>query len=1210
MELVTTLLSLLLLTQSVISVPRDLLYPYGPEAFDRQLPNEDEGASPEIELTVPIAFFDEIYNSIYVNINGILSFVTEIPNFFNVQFPLEYPVIAPLYTDVDIRGGGAVYYRETQEETLLRRASETIVYAFSKGQNFRATSLFIVTWQDVGYFENGSDKANTFQVVIASSGEESYVFLLYADHGVQWIQGKGKSSRPDARAQAGIISGDGRMVALRGSGTDQVLNLDNTEYANTQVATSCLRGVTECHSKAQCIDYRPGFCCLCQDGFYGNGRNCLQDEIPLRVNGKVTGSLNNVRLEEMDLQSYVVTTDGRTYTAISRVPEELGIDMQSLNVLGTSIAWLFAKPIKSSKNGYELTGGVYNHTTELTFPQSGHRVTVLQRFFGLDVFDQLRTEVTINGHVPAIPPDTRIEMDDYEEKLTRVSPGVVKSYFTRKLRMGGEGGLEVPMTVDQTMEYEECAAHPPDVTTLRLKHNRNYILYESREKIVRFAMTSKITPLGELPSCTDVRCHPAAECIELPSGVPECRCRDGFTGNGLQCHPDKETHTPGGDDTNSCHIAHNCSPYAACNFDGPSYSCVCLPGYQGDGYSCEASTVYHGHGTPRPTCLLEVCWCPAGFQYEKHGHSCETITDLENTTDDDIDEDADDRTVSCNVLSNCHPHAQCIYKRHLGQYRCECNAGYEGDGYECSEIELSCSEVDICHMNASCVSDSQTGKYICTCNPGLDGDGTSYCYPSGDCNSLSDCSSNAQCLYNHVANKYQCLCNVGFNGDGRTCELDREGACGRCHEYAECQYRQDTRQFQCECQAGYVGDGRSECEREKPGCNVLNDCGNHAECAFNQREGGYRCRCRDGYKGDGHRCVPSITCDQDRSICDENAECIPENRQYVCRCRDGFAGDGLTCRAAQSHEGQFLLLNQGMATLRIPFKPTFNNRGRPIQIQYYQTAVGIDIDCLEGRVYWGDVNGKTIKSCKYDGADRENFLAKDIGAPEGVAVDWISRNIYWTDSTLKRVEVASIDLPRRRKVLVSEGLVNPRGIAIHAGQGKLFWSDWNRESPKIEQSNMDGSSRTIIVREGLQLPNSLAVDIERDELCWADAGTKNIACIGIRNNFRRTVVSECSYPFGLAISNSHYYWTDWATKKVESAARPTGELLDALEVPLGGSGSLFGIVAVPDKCPRLSNACQADDPCPEGYLCLPNGRGGRSCVCSEGEEGAQCNDIV
>ena len=41
---------------------------------------------------------------------------------------------------------------------------------------------------------------------------------------------------------------------------------------------------------------------------------------PLRVTGKVFGELNGVQLTEVDLHSYVLTADGRTYTALSRVP--------------------------------------------------------------------------------------------------------------------------------------------------------------------------------------------------------------------------------------------------------------------------------------------------------------------------------------------------------------------------------------------------------------------------------------------------------------------------------------------------------------------------------------------------------------------------------------------------------------------------------------------------------------------------------------------------------------------------------------------------------------------------------------------------------------------------------------------------------------------------------------------------------------------------
>lgn len=58
---------------------------------------------------------------------------------------------------------------------------------------------------------------------------------------------------------------------------------------------------------------------------------------------------------------------------------------------------------------------------------------------------------------------------------------------------------------------------------------------------------------------------------------------------------------------------------------------------------------------------------------------------------------------------------------------------------------------------------------------------------------------------------------------------------------------------------------------------------------------------------------------------------------------------------------------------------------------------------------------------------------------------------------------------------------------------KVFWADWNREAPKIEWANMDGSNREVFV-EGprVKLPNSLSLDFSTDELCWADAGTFSI----------------------------------------------------------------------------------------------------------------------
>lgn len=82
-------------------------------------------------------------------------------------------------------------------------------------------------------------------------------------------------------------------------------------------------------------------------------------DVPLRVIGRISGMINNVEFPSRDLQCYVQTKDGRTYTALSRVPDEIGVTFQLLGNLGGVIGWLFAKPVGETKNGYELTGTVY-----------------------------------------------------------------------------------------------------------------------------------------------------------------------------------------------------------------------------------------------------------------------------------------------------------------------------------------------------------------------------------------------------------------------------------------------------------------------------------------------------------------------------------------------------------------------------------------------------------------------------------------------------------------------------------------------------------------------------------------------------------------------------------------------------------------------------------------------------------------------------------
>lgn len=85
-------------------------------------------------------------------------------------------------------------------------------------------------------------------------------------------------------------------------------------------------------------------------------------------------------------------------------------------------------------------------------------------------------------------------------------------------------------------------------------------------------------------------------------------------------------------------------------------------------------------------------------------------------------------------------------------------------------------------------------------------------------------------------------------------------------------------------------------------------------------------------------------------------------------------------------------------------------------------------------------------------------------------------------------------------------------------------------SPKIEWANLDGSDREILLAHpDVQLPNYVALSPNSGELCFSDSGTKKVECIDPYRKQVRTVAANLTYPFGLAVTQTHYYWTDWTS---------------------------------------------------------------------------------
>ena len=74
-----------------------------------------------------------------------------------------------------------------------------------------------------------------------------------------------------------------------------------------------------------------------------------------------------------------------------------------------------------------------------------------------------------------------------------------------------------------------------------------------------------------------------------------------------------------------------------------------------------------------------------------------------------------------------------------------------------------------------------------------------------------------------------------------------------------------------------------------------------------------------------------------------------------------------------------------------------------------------------------------IKRAHITGEPVETFISLSIRHPEGIAIDADSRNLYWVDSRLSRMEVVSLG-DGKRKVLL-DGLNHPQGIALDVDQG-------------------------------------------------------------------------------------------------------------------------------------------------------------------------------
>ncbi|XP_013405316.1 low-density lipoprotein receptor-related protein 4-like [Lingula anatina] len=345
-----------------------------------------------------------------------------------------------------------------------------------------------------------------------------------------------------------------------------------------------------------------------------------------------------------------------------------------------------------------------------------------------------------------------------------------------------------------------------------------------------------------------------------------------------------------------------------------------------------------------------------------------------------------------------------------------------------------------------------------------------------------------------------------------------------------------------------------------------------------------------------HQPTVEGACDDENGGCDHLCLLNQEGRSCACAIGYSLASDGKRC-LSETVKDDFLIFTDTYQK-QIFQMSLKDSEIRAVPLKGHENPIAVDYDPKEGRVYWSDVLMQVIKRAYINGTGQEIIkVLPDASVVDGVAVDPLSRLLYYTDTGRNVIGVMSMD-GRYSKILINESLDEPRSIALDPMHGHMYWTDWG-ERPKLERANMDGSSRLSIINFDIGAwPNGLAVDTGAGQIYWADARFDKVMTSNLFGQEPRSLFEDSNaHYFGIAIAGDYIYYSDWRKKSVMRISKYGSRS----PTPVGPAlfNRLNDIHAY-----RKSEAMAGRNACSEyngfcSHLCLPV-LGGKQCACPTG----------
>ncbi|KAM9363280.1 nidogen-1-like [Symphorus nematophorus] len=804
----------------------------------------------------------------------------------------------------------------------------------------------------------------------------------------------------------------------------QIVVVDEDEDLNVNVFAynleTCAHNRHKCSAFADCRDYSNGYCCHCRPGFYGNGKDCVAEGKPQRMNGKVNGrvfvgnSPSPVELGNLDLHSYVVANDGRAYVAISNIPDSLGPALQPLSSLGGVIGWAFALEQPGYENGFSLIGGVFSRQAEVIFQPGNERLSIKQQFKGIDEHDHLVVSTELEGRLPDVPRGASVQINPYKE-IYQYDRNLITSSSNRDYTVSTPEGAVQPRSYQwrQTITFESCPhdeALRAAPSAQQLSVDQIFVMFDPDNHLIRYAMSNKIgsvhSSVPEQNPCFTGRhgCDINAVCRPGEGLQFTCECTNGFAGDGRFCQ-----------DIDECRETPQvCGSNAVCTNQPGTFRCECLSGF-----------VFASDGK---TCIEEnrpVDHCQRGT------HDC----------------DAPER-------------ALCSYTGGSA-YVCSCLPGFVGNGRVCRDVD-ECQH-ERCHRDAVC-SNTQ-GSYTCQCRPGFQGDGF-HCSPTSTEREKTQCERHRESAQS------------ASSGSGILSFFRPRPAVGQyvpqCDQHGAYQPTQcHTSIGQCWC----VDANGQEIPNTRTGPGNTPLCIDQtvtpppvgptprpdvhpvplgAHLLFAQ-SGKIERVPLDGYNIKQEEAKPLLHI-PDRVVIGVAYDCVEKMVYWTDITGPAISRAALSGGDISPVITTDLQSPEGIAIDHVSrllfWTDSMRDTVEVSKLDGSHRRVLFDTDLINprpivtnsayGRLYWADWNrdGPKIEMSNMDGTDRTVLVKDDLGLPNGLTFDADNQQLCWADAGTRKVEC--MDPHRRLRRQIVEGIQYP--FALVSFGRNLYYTDWRREA--------------------------------------------------------------------------------------------------------------------------------------------------------------------